>query len=91
MKLKFMILGYARHGKDTVAEILRDNLGLKFARWRKYAESSRDHSASGSLKVALSPPQNWPGLSAPWFMMKHLASMTSAFWVTMAMSGKASS
>ena len=26
-----MILGYARHGKDTVAEILRDNLGLKFA------------------------------------------------------------
>jgi hypothetical protein len=31
MKLKLMILGYARHGKDTVAEILRDNLGLKFA------------------------------------------------------------
>jgi hypothetical protein len=30
MKLKLMILGYARHGKDTVAEILRDNLGLKF-------------------------------------------------------------
>ena len=30
MKLKFMILGHARHGKDTVAEILRDNLGLKF-------------------------------------------------------------
>jgi len=31
VKLKLMILGYARHGKDTVAEILRDNLGLKFA------------------------------------------------------------
>lgn len=30
MNLKFMILGYARHGKDTVAEILRDNLGLQF-------------------------------------------------------------
>lgn len=30
MKLKLMILGHARHGKDTVAEILRDNLGLKF-------------------------------------------------------------
>lgn len=29
MKLKLMILGYARHGKDTAAEILRDNLGLK--------------------------------------------------------------
>lgn len=31
MKIKLMILGYARHGKDTVAEILRDNLKLKFA------------------------------------------------------------
>jgi hypothetical protein len=31
MKLKLMILGYARHGKDTVAEILRDSLGLKFS------------------------------------------------------------
>jgi hypothetical protein len=31
MKLKLMILGHARHGKDTVAEILRDNLGLTFA------------------------------------------------------------
>lgn len=30
MRLKLMILGYARHGKDTVAEILRDNLGLTF-------------------------------------------------------------
>lgn len=30
MKIKLMILGYARHGKDTVAEILRDSLGLKF-------------------------------------------------------------
>lgn len=30
MKLKLMILGHARHGKDTVAEILRDNLGLNF-------------------------------------------------------------
>lgn len=30
MKLKLMILGHARHGKDTVAEILRDNLGLTF-------------------------------------------------------------
>jgi hypothetical protein len=28
MKLKLMILGYARHGKDTVAEIYRDSLGL---------------------------------------------------------------
>lgn len=31
MKLKLMILGHARHGKDTVAEILRDNVKLKFA------------------------------------------------------------
>lgn len=30
MKLKLMILGCARHGKDTVAEILRDNLGVTF-------------------------------------------------------------
>ncbi|SRR6267142_5498068 len=30
MTLKLMILGYARHGKDTAAEILRDNLGLTF-------------------------------------------------------------
>jgi hypothetical protein len=30
MKIKLMILGYARHGKDTVAEILR-SVGLKFA------------------------------------------------------------
>jgi len=28
MKLKLMILGYARHGKDTVADILSTNLGL---------------------------------------------------------------
>jgi hypothetical protein len=27
--MKLMILGYARHGKDTVAEILRDHVGLK--------------------------------------------------------------
>jgi dephospho-CoA kinase len=30
MKLKLMILGYARHGKDTVAEILAETYGLKF-------------------------------------------------------------
>lgn len=30
MKIKLMILGYARHGKDTVAEILQNSLGLKF-------------------------------------------------------------
>lgn len=30
MKLKLMILGYARHGKDTVAEILADSFGLTF-------------------------------------------------------------
>lgn len=29
MKLKLMIMGYARHGKDTVAEILRDAWDLK--------------------------------------------------------------
>lgn len=27
---KLLILGYGRHGKDTVAEMLRDNYGLKF-------------------------------------------------------------
>ena len=27
---RLLILGYARHGKDTVAEMLRDNYGLKF-------------------------------------------------------------
>ena len=30
MKLKLMILGNARHGKDTVAEIFTNSLGLKF-------------------------------------------------------------
>lgn len=27
---KILILGHARHGKDTFAEILRDHMGLKF-------------------------------------------------------------
>lgn len=30
MNKKILILGNARHGKDTFAEILRDNFGLKF-------------------------------------------------------------
>lgn len=30
MKLKLMILGYARHGKDTVAEIFAKTYGMKF-------------------------------------------------------------
>lgn len=30
MNIKLMILGYARHGKDTVAEILRDEHGVTF-------------------------------------------------------------
>lgn len=29
-KPKLLLLGYARHGKDTVAEILRDKYGFKF-------------------------------------------------------------
>ena len=29
-ELKILIIGYGRHGKDTVAEMLRDNLGMKF-------------------------------------------------------------
>jgi len=29
-KPKILVLGYARHGKDTVGEILRDNYGFKF-------------------------------------------------------------
>lgn len=29
MKIKLMIMGYARHGKDTVADILVDSFGLK--------------------------------------------------------------
>ena len=29
-KPKFLIIGYARHGKDTVAEILRDKYGFRF-------------------------------------------------------------
>jgi len=29
-KPKILLLGYARHGKDTVAEILRDKYGFKF-------------------------------------------------------------
>lgn len=28
--MKLLILGHARHGKDTVAELLRDNYGLSF-------------------------------------------------------------
>lgn len=28
---KILVLGYARHGKDTVCEILRDNYGFSFA------------------------------------------------------------
>lgn len=31
MSRKFLIVGYGRHGKDTVAEIMRDNYGLTFA------------------------------------------------------------
>lgn len=27
---KFLIIGHARHGKDTVAEIMRDNIGMSF-------------------------------------------------------------
>lgn len=30
MKPKILIIGYARHGKDSVAEILRDGWGYKF-------------------------------------------------------------
>lgn len=30
MNKKILILGHARHGKDTFAEILRDHFGLKF-------------------------------------------------------------
>lgn len=30
MNIKLMILGYARHGKDTVAEILREEHGVQF-------------------------------------------------------------
>jgi hypothetical protein len=30
MRPKLMIFGYARHGKDTVAEILHESLGLRF-------------------------------------------------------------
>ena len=30
MNKKILILGHARHGKDTFAEILRDQFGLKF-------------------------------------------------------------
>lgn len=30
MDKKLLILGHARHGKDTFAEILRDNFGLSF-------------------------------------------------------------
>jgi len=30
MHLKLLILGHCRHGKDTFAEILRDNFGFKF-------------------------------------------------------------
>ena len=29
-KMKLLILGHARHGKDTLAEILRDHYGFKF-------------------------------------------------------------
>jgi hypothetical protein len=31
MKPKLLIIGHARHGKDTVAEMLRDQYGFKFA------------------------------------------------------------
>lgn len=30
MKKKLLIIGHGRHGKDTVAEILRDNFGYRF-------------------------------------------------------------
>lgn len=30
MKPKILVIGYARHGKDTVCEILRDEFGYKF-------------------------------------------------------------
>ena len=28
--MKILILGYSRHGKDTLAEIFRDNFGISF-------------------------------------------------------------
>ena len=31
MKNKFLIIGHARHGKDTLAELLNKEFGLKFA------------------------------------------------------------
>ena len=30
MKTKLLIIGHGRHGKDTLAELLRDDFGLKF-------------------------------------------------------------
>lgn len=43
MKIKLMILGYARHGKDTVAEILTKEHGLKFV--------SSSHAAAEKVMV----------------------------------------
>jgi hypothetical protein len=39
-KPKILILGWARHGKDTVAEILRDRHGFKFASSSMFAAES---------------------------------------------------
>lgn len=39
-KPKILILGWARHGKDTVAEILRDRHGYKFASSSMFAAES---------------------------------------------------
>lgn len=52
MNRKLLIIGYGRHGKDTVAELLRDNMGYKFISssefvgrrcvWPQMQEDARD-------------------------------------------------
>ena len=44
--MKILIIGYARHGKDTVAEYLRDHHGLTF-------KSSSMHTAKNAVFPAL--------------------------------------
>jgi hypothetical protein len=45
--MKILILGHGRHGKDTLAEMLRDAVGLKF---RSSSEAAAEKAVYPSLK-----------------------------------------
>lgn len=53
--MKFLIIGHARHGKDTVSELLVDVLGLKF-------RSSSDFANERAVYPVLAPKHGYTSL-----------------------------